>query len=87
MYGRSHNVKAFKHTFVENQKQQGDTSTYNNPKFVNKAVEILQDALGNDPQKVASMMKHIIDKYPNNIYKEFKTKYTNEYANLVPKEA
>ena len=35
---------------------------------MNKAVEILHDALDNDSQKVAITMEHIIDKYPNNIY-------------------
>jgi hypothetical protein len=82
MHVKSSALKAFKDTFLENQRIKGDTLTYNNQKYTNKAVEVLRDTVGDDPQKVAIMMKHIIDKYPNNIYKEFKTKYTNGYANL-----
>jgi len=58
----SNQIKNFKNAYEQRQQVLGDKTTYNNQKYVSKAIEILNQQLDYNKQNVALVMKAIIDK-------------------------
>ena len=83
-HSKTNVVKNFKNAYEERQRTLGDRSTYNNQKFADKAVEILEEATNNNRAAVPLIMKHVIENNERNIIKEFSNKYLKEYAKSLP---
>ena len=84
-YNKSNAIKNFKNAYEQRQQVLGDNTTYNNQKYVDKAVAILEQQFDYDKQKVALVMKYMIDKNPSNIVTEFNKKYMKDYAQYIKK--
>ena len=82
-YNTTDPIKNFKNAYELRQQALGDKTTYNNQKYVNKAIEILNQQLDYDKHKVALVMKHIIDK--EKVLKEFSNIYNKDYAQYIKK--
>ena len=82
-YNTSNQIKIFKNAYEQRQQTLGDKSTYNNQKYVNKAIEILIQQLNNNKQNIALVMKAIIDK--EKVLKEFSNVFNKDYAQYLKK--
>jgi len=79
----SNQIKNFKNAYEQRQQVLGDKTAYNNQKYVNKAIEILNQQLDYNKQNVALVMKAIIDK--EKVLKEFSNIFNKDYAQYLKK--
>ena len=83
-HNRTNEIKNFKNAFAENQRNAGDRSTYDDKKFVSKAIEILEETANQNKEIVAIVMRRFLDVEEKNISAEFKKRYTKDYERYLP---
>ena len=83
-HNRTNEIKNFKNAFAENQRNAGDRSTYDDKRFVSKAIEILEETANHNKEIVAIVMRRFLDVEEKNISAEFKKRYTKDYERYLP---
>ena len=83
-YANSNPIKNFKNAYEQWKRDKGDKSTFNNKKYVEEAVNILEAQLKNK-QDVAIVMKSRIENNTR-IFKEFNERYDREYRQYLSKK-
>ena len=85
-HNRSNEVKNFKNAFIENLRNVGDKSTYDDKRFVNKAIELLEETANQNKEIVAIVMRTFLDIEGDKINAEFKRRYAKDYEKYLPKQ-
>ena len=85
-HNRTNEIKNFKNAFAENQRNAGDRSTYDDKRFVSKAIEILEETANQNKEIVAIVMRRFLDVEEKDISAEFKRRYTKDYEKYLPEK-
>ena len=83
-HNRTNEIKNFKNAFAESQRNAGDRSTYDDKRFVTRAIEILEETANQNKEIVAIVMRRFLDVEEKNISAEFKRRYTKDYEKYLP---
>ena len=83
-HNRTNEIKNFKNAFVENLRNAGDRSTYDDKRFVSEAIKILEETANQNKEIVAIVMRRFLDVEEKNISVEFKRRYTKDYERYLP---
>ena len=83
-HGKSAPNKNFKNAYEQWKRDKGDKSTFNNKKYVEEAIDILEDKLQNNKEHIAIVMKSIIDNN-SKLFTGFNERYLQQYAKYYPK--
>ena len=85
-HNRTNEVKNFKNAFIENLRNSGDKSSYDDKRFVGKAIEILEETANQNKEVVAIVMRRFIDVERDKINAEFKRRYAKDYEKYIPEQ-
>ena len=83
-HGKSSSNKNFKNAYEKWKRDKGDKSTFNNKKYVEEAIDILEDKLHNNKEHIAIVMKSIVDNNTK-VFTGFNERYLQQYAKYYPK--
>ena len=82
-HNRTNEIKNFKNAFVENLRNAGDKSTYDDRRFVSEAIKILEETANQNKEIVAIVMRRFLDVDGDKINTEFKRRYAKDYEKFL----
>ena len=78
-HNRSNEIKNFKNAFIKDRHNARDKSSYDDKKFVTKAIEILEETSNHHNVIVAIVMRRLLDAEGDRICAKFRKRYIKNY--------